>query len=63
MRFFSIFRKVKKRRGKKGKAGGKLTWSPTSSGPTGPIWNSHWPGMTSALMPEMMRPALMHASC
>ncbi len=21
----------------------------------GPIWNSHWPGITSALMPEMIR--------
>ena len=29
----------------------------TSSGLSGPIWNSHWPGMTSALMPEMPRPA------
>ncbi len=27
---------------------------------TGPIWNSHWPGMTSALVPEMARPASMH---
>ena len=29
------------------------SWSETSSGPSGPTWNSHWPGMTSALMPEM----------
>jgi hypothetical protein len=38
------------------------TWSPVSSGPVGPIWNSHWPGITSALMPLMVRPAFMHAS-
>ena len=29
------------------------SWSATSSGPSGPTWNSHWPGMTSALMPEI----------
>ena len=36
-------------------------WSPTSIGPTGPIWNSHWPSMTSALVPEIFSPASMHA--
>ena len=36
-------------------------WSPDSVSPAGPIWNSHWPGMTSALMPEILSPALMHA--
>ena len=30
-------------------------------GPIGPIWNSHWPIMTSALVPEMARPASMQA--
>ncbi len=29
----------------------------TSSGPSGPIWYSHWPSITSALVPEMPRPA------
>lgn len=37
------------------------TWSPVSSGPVGPIWNSHCPGITSALMPLMMRPACRQA--
>ena len=65
--FFLTFsgrkKKLEKKNSKKNSEKIQLTWSPTSSGPTGPIWNSHWPGMTSALMPEMMRPALMHASC
>ena len=28
-----------------------------SAAATGPTWNSHCPGITSALMPEMWRPA------
>jgi len=27
----------------------------------GPTWNSHWAGMTSALVPEMLMPAFKHA--
>ena len=28
---------------------------------TGPIWYSHWEGMTSALIPEMLIPAYKQA--
>ncbi len=38
------------------------SWSATSSRPSGPTWNSHCPGMTSALMPEIDRPAARQAS-
>mmetsp|Transcript_7557 Transcript_7557/g.21673 ORF Transcript_7557/g.21673 Transcript_7557/m.21673 type:complete len:238 (+) Transcript_7557:55-768(+) len=39
-----------------------MTESPSSRGPTGPTWYSHWPGMTSALIPLTWIPALMQAS-
>ena len=39
-------------------SGPSTCWSPTSSGPTGPIWNSHWPSITSALVPEMCEAGL-----
>lgn len=32
-------------------------WSPMSIPGQGPTWNSHWDGITSALMPEMVTPA------
>jgi hypothetical protein len=32
-------------------------WSPESMPLHGPTWYSHWAGMTSALMPEMLTPA------
>ena len=38
------------------------SWSATSSGPSGPTWNSHWPTITSALMPLMDRPAARQLS-
>jgi len=31
-------------------------WSPSSMPTHGPIWNSHYPGMTSALVPEILIP-------
>ncbi len=34
------------------------SWSPTCGGPIGPIWNSHWPIITSALVPEMCEAGL-----
>mmetsp|Transcript_16048 Transcript_16048/g.48210 ORF Transcript_16048/g.48210 Transcript_16048/m.48210 type:complete len:216 (+) Transcript_16048:206-853(+) len=34
-----------------------VSWSAASMPTTGPIWYSHWPGMTSALVPETVRPA------
>ena len=35
--------------------------SPTSSAPDGPTWNSHCPGITSALSPDMFSPAFKQA--
>jgi hypothetical protein len=32
-------------------------WSPISIPSQGPTWNSHWAGMTSALIPEILIPA------
>lgn len=33
------------------------SWSPMAMPSTGPTWNSHCAGMTSALVPEMLMPA------
>lgn len=42
----------------------RCTWSPTSKGPTGPIWNSHCPGITSALMPAVtLHGCTCHRTC
>ena len=38
------------------------SWSPTSGGARTPIWNSHWPIITSAFVPSMPRPAFMQAT-
>ncbi len=37
------------------------SWSPMSGGGRIPIWNSHCPIITSALVPSMPSPASMHA--
>ena len=34
-----------------------ISWSGESMPVHGPTWYSHWPGMTSPLMPEMLMPA------
>jgi hypothetical protein len=38
------------------------SWSPTSTVPSTPIWNSHWLIMTSAFVPSIAIPARMHAN-
>ncbi len=38
------------------------SWSPIAGGGSTPIWNSHWPIITSAFVPSIARPALMHAA-
>jgi hypothetical protein len=37
-------------------------WSPISTVPRMPSWNSHWPIITSALVPSMEMPARMQAN-
>ncbi|KAK5634399.1 hypothetical protein RRF57_010112 [Xylaria bambusicola] len=36
-------------------------WSPISIPSQGPTWNSHWAGITSALVPEILMPAYKQA--
>ena len=38
------------------------SWSPTSTAPRIPTWNSHWPIITSAFVPSMPIPARRQAS-